>query len=426
MIRAFLLLSLIVSSSVLAEEANDDKPQGLQDRESRTGYTERKSPPFGGRDSPAGEIAEADTIKDPALRFPQFDNEFDTWTSWKKRMNEENGLRFSMHYSTMYQKVSDELPGTDDDAFGGVFRGTVQWALLNKGQGNEGNLNLMIDHRHAFSDTAPAGLAGSAGYIGVTSLFYTDTDWTVINLNWQQSLNDGNSGFIVGRYDPNDYMNVLGYVNPWTIFSNLESSLDVSVALPDSSWGIGAGHWFNDNWYVLGGINDANGLGSDDLEWFDGGSEFFKYAHLGWSPSKDERYFKNIHVLVWDVDEREDAGVPEANGVSIAMNWTWNNEWMPFARIGFSDGDAPIYNDSVTVGLIKKYLYRSDLYGFSFTWGESPVDTLPDQKKLEAFWRFQFSETLAITPSIQYLKDPALNPDEDSVWIFGLRTRLAL
>jgi porin len=206
----------------------------------------------------------------------------------------------------------------------------------------------------------------------------------------------------------------------------LESSLDTSVALPDSSWGIGAGHWFNDNWYVLGGINDANGFGSDDLEWFEGGSEFFKYGHVGWSPSKDERYFRNIHLLVWDVDEREDLGIDSANGVSLAMNWTWNNEWMPFARIGFSDGDAPIYNESVTVGLIKKYLYRSDLYGFAFTWGDPPQDALPSQKTFEAFWRFQLAETLAITPSIQYLKDPALNPEEDSVWIFGLRTRLAL
>ena len=75
---------------------------------------------------------------------------------------------------------------------------------------------------------------------------------------------------IVGRYDPNDYQNVLGYVNPWTIFSNLAINLDASVALPDSSWGIGAGHWLNDTWYVLGSINDANGAGSDDLEFFKG------------------------------------------------------------------------------------------------------------------------------------------------------------
>ena len=31
----------------------------------------------------------------------------------------------------------------------------------------------------------------------------------------------------------------------------------------------------------------------DDLEFFEGGSEFFKWAHVGWSPTKDQRYFNN-------------------------------------------------------------------------------------------------------------------------------------
>jgi porin len=42
------------------------------------------------------------------------------------------------------------------------------------------------------------------------------------------------------------------------------------------------------------------------------------------------------------------------------------------------------------------------------------------------FYRFQLTEQLAITPDIQYLVDPALDPDEDNLWVFGLRARLAL
>ena len=58
-------------------------------------------------------------------------------------------------------------------------------------------------------------------------------DQAASGLNWQQGFNDGNTGLIVGRCDPNDYMNVLGYVNPWMIFSNLTSNLDASVAFSD-------------------------------------------------------------------------------------------------------------------------------------------------------------------------------------------------
>ena len=211
----------------------------------------------------------------------------------------------SAHYSTLFQTLSDTVPGGQDKASSGVLRGTLKWTLAGRDTQNVGSLNLMLDHRHGFRDTAPFDLAAQAGYIGVTLLFYNDMGFGVINLNWQQGFNDGNSGLIAGRYDPNDYMNVLGYVNPWTIFSNLAINLDTSVALPDSSWGIGAGHWINDQWYMLGGINDANGAGSDNLDFFDGGADFFKYAYVGWSPSQGERYIKNVQVMTWHVDDRE-------------------------------------------------------------------------------------------------------------------------
>jgi porin len=32
---------------------------------------------------------------------------------------------------------------------------------------------------------------------------------------------------------------------------------------------------------------------------------------------------------------------------------------------------------------------------------------------------------VAVTADVQYIKDPAINPDEDSIWMFGLRGRLA-
>ena len=413
-----------VSAQGTSTTEDQQVPRGLSERKSKTGY-KKELPAFGSLTSPEGEIVESDTELDPAFRFPKIDTAMQPWTDWKRKTNDEHAIAISAHYSTMFQSLSDALPGTDDKASAGVIRGTLQWTPVGKDTPNRGSLNIMLDHRHAFRDTPPTGLAGSAGYIGVTSLFYGDSNFDLINLNWQQGFNDGRTGLIAGRYDPNDYMDVLGYVNPWTIFTNLAINLDVSVALPDSSWGIGAGHWLSDQWYVIGGINDANGFGQDYLEFFDGGAEFFKYAHLGWSPSRGERYFKNIHVLAWHVDERKDAGIPSSSGFTLAANWTFNDRWMPFARIGFSDGAAPIYNDSMTLGLIRKFMYRSDLVGVAVNRGSSPDNSLSDQTTVEAFWRFQFSQNFALTPHVQLLADPALNPEEDQVWILGLRMRIA-
>ena len=424
---AVLLASTSAAQDNLAtNEASESIAQsdGITQRHSQLGYTDA-SPSFAGPTSPQGEITESDTALTPAFRFPKADAFLQPWQDWKTDANKEHGIQVSAHYSTLYQGLSDSLTG-EDKASSGVARATLKWVLTGRETGKEGALNIMLDHRHGFRDVTPGDIASQAGYLGLTGVFYNDIGLALVNFNWTQALNDGKAGLVIGRYDPNDYQNVLGMVNPWTLFSNLSTNLDATVALPDSSWGIGGGTWLNDGWYVLGGVNDANGLVTDDLEFFDGGAELYKYFHVGWSPSQGERYFRNMHVLAWHVDEREDAGIGSAHGFSLAANWTFNDRWMPYARLGFSKGSAPIYNESVTLGVIHKFLYRSDVVGLSVNHGSPPDASLSDQTTVEAFWRFQFSQGLAITPSVQLLLDPALNPDEDTVWVWGLRFRLNL
>lgn len=230
---------------------------------------------------------------------------------------------------------------------------------------------------------------------------------------------------IIGRFDPNDFMDVLGYANPWTTFSNLAVLLNTSIALPDWSWGFGTGIWLNEQWYIKGSINDANGSITNE-SFFSGGAEFFTHAEIGWSPSRAERYSTNIHLTAWHVDEREDAGVPSSHGIAIGANKTWNQNWMVFGRLGWSDGAAPISNKTATLGIGRKFRQWSDVFGVGMTWEQLPDNSLPDQWSTEIFYRLQLSQNLQLTPSLQYLKDPALNPEHSSIWVAGLRMRLSL
>jgi len=418
-LRACCILLLMIAFFAPVSVAAEATPEA--DRNKYDFTTDTK---FGGPSSAQGQLEDDDRVKEPAFRFPGIYDAFEPWRDWKKKLKDNYGFSFTGHYASMYQGLSSTVPGGDDSGASGVLRLIGSWELIERGTPNSGSLVVMLDHRHAYNEPVPADLAGQAGYIGITGTFFNDIGGAVVLLNWQQRFNDGNSGVIIGRYDPNDYMNILGYVNPWVTFSNLAVLLEPSVAFPDSSWGVGAGHWFNDQWYVLGGVNDANGLATDNLEFFDGGSEFFKYAHIGWSPSKDQRYYSNVHFMVWDVDERVDAGIDSARGFAVAANWTFDGKWMPFLRAGWSDGNAPIYNKSATIGLVRKFKFRSDLVGISVNWGDPPDNALPEQTTIEAFWNIQIAQNLALTPDVQLLLDPALNPEESSVWVFGLRARL--
>jgi porin len=68
--------------------------------------------------------------------------------------------------------------------------------------------------------------------------------------------------------------------------------------------------------------------------------------------------------------------------------------------------------------------------GFGANWGQ-PNDALfgtdlRDQYSFEVYYRIQVTKEIAITPDVQLLIDPALNTDEDKIWVFGLRARLSL
>jgi porin len=390
-------------------------------RQGKAGYGKR--PRLGGPSSVQAMLEEDDETKDPAFRLPFFDNMLKPWFDFKSKVNERIGLQFGVNYTALYQNATDAPSGAEDDAAVGIARLFGRWQLLGRDTKNTGTLVFSVDHRHRLgTDIAPADLGFETGYLGIPGTLFSDARWVLVDLNWQQYINDGQTGIIIGRYDPNDYFDVLGYANPWTTFQNLAILFNTSIALPDASYGVGVGQWLTGQVWVGATLNDANGVVTE-TEFFDGGAEFYKAAEIGWTPSRDERYLKKTGIMVWHVDERDDAGVPDSWGVTATANWTWDKTWMVFGKAGWSDGDAPLMNASATAGVLYYLASRSDLIGLATNWGDPADDSLDDQVTTELFYRLQLAQNLAVTPSVQLLVDPALNPDEDTIGIFGMRVR---
>ncbi len=76
---------------------------------------------------------------------------------------------------------------------------------------------------------------------------------------------------------------------------------------------------------------------------------------------------------------------------------------------------------SLTSGFLYYLPYRGDLTGVVFTWDDPADRTLDEQNTFEYFYRVQLSKSFAITPSVQVLINPALNPNDNAVTIFGVR-----
>jgi porin len=419
-------LPIFVSVSLFFTVGTESSLEAASEKQTKSGFQQDAT--LGSPSSVGEQLREDDVAKGPAARFPKFDAFFKPWFDFKRNLNDQYGLKLGFDYNVLYQRASETLNGNEDQAASGAVRFYGSWNLVGRDTNNKGTLVFKVENRHRIgTGIAPAQLGFDTGYNGITGFLFSDAGSFLGDLNWQQLFNDGRGGLIIGRYDPNDYIDASGQTNPWTTFSNMSISNNTSIALPDFSYGLGAGHWISSevgDWFVLGSVSDANGV-ADDLSFFDGGSEFFTAAEIGWTPNRSQRYSNHIHITGWHVDERKDVGVEESEGIAIGANWSVVEDWMVFGRVGWSDGTAPIVNTTATAGFMKRF-HKRDLLGLGFNWGDSSNDALRDQYSTELFYRFQFAENLAITPSLQWLVDPANNPGEDQIWVAGLRMRLSL
>ena len=358
------------------------------------------------------------------------------WFDWKAKMQKEHGFSIGVDYTALGLTSSEKGVSGDDNAASGMVRIFGSWDLLGRGTKNTGALVYKIEHRHSYTDVSPQGFGFDQGYVGLIEPPFSDqgTRWT--NLFWRQRLNEGKATITAGLLDATDYVNVYALASPWTGFMNFAFSTgSASMFIPnDAAFGIAGGTMLSNNMFLIGGLVNAYTDSTDPFETvgdFFSENEYFSSIELGWTRSQGRIYQDNMHVTLWHVDESIPAETPGGWGVAFNYSRSLNDDkLMPFFRGGYADEGGTLLQKSLSAGLGYNAFGGRDQLGVAVNWGEPNEDSfgpdLDNQFVFETYYRWQLTEQFAITPDIQYLKDPALNPEHDSLWVFGLRGRLAL
>jgi len=393
---------------------------------------------FGGPDAPLNRIESDRVATDTPLEL----DFLKPWHEWKDNLHKEHGLSFGLEYNAAYLNTNDRLSGADRDASGGIFRFSGVWEALGRGSAQPGNLVFLVERTDEFSNTGPSSFLGeSLGYAGISNLPYNDDGWRLNTFYWDQKFQNGKYEVVGGYLDISDYVDVFPLVSPWTDFFNYALSIGVgALDLPsDGALGFAGAAWLTDDVYAMAGFVDENADATDPGDGFDtffNDRDYFKHFEIGWTGASQEAYYlNNVHLTLWQADEREDLGVEDGWGGVLSFNHVIADKWLAFVRSGWAEDSGSLLERSVSIGGGytpggMAMLGSGDQFGFGLNWGQ-PNDALfgtdlDDQYAAEAYYRWQLADELAITPSAQLLIDPALAPDEDTSWVFGLRARLAL
>ncbi|MBY6185131.1 carbohydrate porin [Marinobacter hydrocarbonoclasticus] len=340
---------------------------------------------------------------------------------WAKR-----GLNLGIDYSAVWLGANDALPGADDSAASGMLRFYGSWALLNRGSANSGSLVWKLEHRHSYTDTSVKGFEFGVGGLGLVTPPFSDEKTRLTNLYWKQRLAEGRATFVAGFLDATDYFDVYALASPWTGFMNFAFSTGTTtVALPgDATLGVAGATMLGDNWFVIAGLTDME---SDPTEpWrgfqtFFSDNRYFSSLELGWTSDQEQIYVNNVHLSLWHADESEQQGTTDGQGLNLSAS-TQLGAWLPFVRAGFSDDAGTLAEKSVSIGSGYYGLMEGSTLGAAVNWADVPGSD--DQWTWELFYLFKPLPYLELTPDIQLIQNPALNPDESSVVMYGIRGRV--
>ena len=359
----------------------------------------------------------------------------ESWDSWKAKIHENYGFGLGADYTGVYLNASDTVPGGRDSTGAGMLRVYGAWDLIGRDSGNTGSFVWKFEHRHGYANPAPSPLYAitEVGYLGLFNPPFSDQGFRTTNFFWKQRFAEGRYSMVAGFIDVTDFVDLYGMVSPWLHFTNFAFTTGgATIDLPnDSGLGVGIGAMLTENIYLIGSFQDANGDPEnfwDSIDTFFDDNEYFKSVELGWTSGKDLIYLDNYHVTLWHKDKREEAGKPSGWGVNFSFARFVNETWMPFLRGGYSDDGDSLLEKSLSGGVGYRLRGDKDLLGVGLNWGEPNPNQgagTDSQYATEIFYRLLVGKRLNLTADLQYIRDPAINPLENTIWVFGLRGRLA-
>ena len=137
----------------------------------------------------------------------------------------------------------------------------------------------------------------------------------------------------------------------------------------------------------------------------------------------------NMHVSFWHRDATSATGDPSGWGLIFSASKYIQEKYFPFVRYAYTKDAGSLLQNSLSLGFGYQPVPGSHLAAVAFNWGEVNETTFgvsDDQFSWELFYRLQLSSRVAITPDVQLLINPVLNPEQSSIFLYSLRARIVL
>lgn len=371
--------------------------------------------------------------KEYLFQFPGLSEALKPWYDLKADLDKNHGFRFGVSYTAFYQKASDTF-GPEDDAAGFDLDVSGTWTFLGRDTDSPAKLGFDFFWRDTLgTEIPPQTLFTQFGSLYSNAAPYGENDPVIGELWIQQKFNNV-FGFRVGKIFPITAYDFFPFKNFRTDFVDFNHVTNATIPLPGNGLGAFAVYRPQPRIMLRLGVHDANAdVEKSGFDTYDG--ELFTIFEVGFDTGLVPREpgrppHGHVHVSLWNQDEREDAGIDDGWGIGVSAVQRFGR-FTPFVRYGYADvnagGPTPAKH-MANVGVVVDGILgqANDRIGVGYTWSDPADRMLDNQSMIDAYYRVQLTPEIQIGPTLEVIFDPVRNPGEDTVFVWGVRTRIAL
>lgn len=374
-------------------------------------------------DSVSSRLEEVRTDKPGLFRYGPITLAESVWQPARDRVKEEIGLELGFNVTALYMRATPGRGTREGSALDLDFFG--QWALINRGQKNTGQLVFATEWRTKLSSLTPSALGAEIGSLwGVTNAF-NERDFRFVEAAWYQDLFDDRVQIRGGLLRPTDQFARGRLRSDSQYFLNEAFSGQPTMSHPSFAPGADVRVRVSDSFYAAGGLySSESGAATDGFRTLFGAeAKLFTAWEIGYTPTPENAGPGAYRLTYWHTDGSTVSGVPSGNGVVLSLDQDLGNGVILFARYGYGDGAGLIARHVAGVGAGFD-LDRGDFAGIAYAWGEPTVELLRQQHTIEAFYRFQITPLIQVTPDAQLIIHPSNAPEDDVIGVLGVRVRV--
>lgn len=359
------------------------------------------------------------------------DKGIDAYNKFKDSLSSKTGLNFSIEYAPIQQW---DFAGKSRAHLSDELNLIGQFNIIDKT--NPGSGNVVIWYQYASTHTTSTTTAFMTDLGIITPINGGDTfpnrsNSKFVHMAYEQRFFDNKLRFMLGKLSSRVFLNLNRYgVSDRQDFLNfMFVNNPVVPFIARQGLGVFMQYDFGE-WYISGMFRDATAM-SDFFDLVSLSDNTWEYAtEIAYTPKDlaglgSGNYRATIHYT-----DATSSGLQHMSGYTFSFSFDQDlgSKFGAMMRYSYATENFLAFRQRFAIGaqLLTPFNFQNDRLGVGFWWGEHVDPSVGSEYGLEAFYKFQFARFMEVSPDLQLVLNPALDPNKNAVLIGGIRLRIVL